>query len=91
MKRTRNIWRVSALLALTGCESLQVAKPRDLDSATTTMEEPMRKVIDNVPTFQPEKDCGWMRFFGALTSVMRHQGKDVDYAYLMGVAESAGG
>ncbi len=31
----------------------------------------MRNAIDDVPTFQPEKDCGWVRFFGALTSVMR--------------------
>jgi len=49
----------------------------------------MRKVIDNVPTFHPENDCGWMRFFGALTSVMRQQGEDVDYAYLMGVSGAA--
>jgi hypothetical protein len=57
--------------------------------ATAERELKMRKVIEDVPTFQPENDCGWMRFFGALTSVVRHQGQDVDYAYLMGVSAAA--
>jgi len=58
-------------------------------SADTEGGEAMTAVLKDVPTFHPDMDCGWMRFFGALSSVMRHQGEDVEYAYLMGVSGAA--
>ncbi|MHC4200708.1 MAG: hypothetical protein ACYSU0_12010 [Planctomycetota bacterium] len=49
----------------------------------------MKKVLENVPTFRPQNDCGWMRYPWAVTCTMSYLGDDVDYAYLMGISGAA--
>lgn len=75
MKHVRSILTVS-LMSLATVVSAEEGKQ-------------MPRILGSVPTFHSENDTGWMRFFGALTSVMRHGGEKVDYAYLMGTSAAA--
>jgi len=60
-----------------------------ITNASSAAQSPSAKRLLDVPPFTPQEDCGWLRYFGALTSVMRCYGEDVDYAYLNGISAAA--
>jgi hypothetical protein len=69
----RVLARVLAIVLVIGC-------------TTVTREARMEKVLEGVPTFPPQADCGWMRYPWAVACTMSYLGEDADYAYLLGVS-----
>ena len=76
-----------------GCKTWQELRDR-VSGREAGVIAPVRREgekvwLEGVPHFPPQKDCGWLRFFGAIGAAMRFLGERVNYAYLCGISGAA--